>query len=222
MFGISVRRGSQLRERPTLRETGEVPPEEHLDPDPLLCQRLPDLAPLAAREALPHHRAFDVDPEIGEAEVGRERLAHGAVRIALEHERVFTKREHLAFPTPYAAVPEETALTSYELAQRPTDDPSLVLVDVTGELDLTNAHELEERLEALGESNGARLVLDLNRVVFVDSAALHVLFRIARRLGKDRFGLVLEPSAAVARTLAIVGISEVATISETLDSLESS
>ena len=110
-------------------------------------------------------------------------------------------------------------MTSYELAQRATDDPSLVLVDVTGELDLTNAHELEEQLEALTESNGARLVLDLNRVVFVDSAALHVLFRIARRLGKGRFGLVLEPSAAVARTLAIVGISEVATIAETPDAL---
>jgi anti-sigma B factor antagonist len=109
-------------------------------------------------------------------------------------------------------------MTSYELVERTTDDPSLVLVDVTGELDLTNANELEERLEALADSN-RRLVLDLNRVVFVDSAALHVLFRIARRLGKDRFGLVLEPSAAVARTLAIVGISEVAAIAETLDSL---
>jgi anti-anti-sigma factor len=108
-------------------------------------------------------------------------------------------------------------MTSYELAQRPTDDPSLVLIDVTGELDLTNAHELEDHLEALTESNGARLVLDLNRVVFVDSAALHVLFRIARRLGKGGFGLVLEPSAALARTLAIVGISKVATISETPD-----
>ena len=106
-------------------------------------------------------------------------------------------------------------MTSYELAQRPTDDPNLVLVEVTGELDLTNAHEFEERLEALAESNGARLVLDLNRVVFVDSAVLHVLFRIARRLGKSRFELVVEPSAAVARTLAIVGISEVATVSET-------
>jgi|ERR671918_251030 anti-anti-sigma factor len=116
-----------------------------------------------------------------------------------------------------AFLDEEQRMTSYELAQHPTDDPSLVLVDVMGELDLTNAHELEERLEALAESNGARLVLDLNRVVFVDSAALHVLFRIARRLGKNRFGLVLEPSAAVARTLAIVGMSEVATISETPD-----
>jgi anti-anti-sigma factor len=134
----------------------------------------------------------------------------------------FTKPQQPVPPggSPYAAVSRRgERMTSYELAQRPTDDASLVLVDVTGELDLTNSHELEERLEALAESNGARLVLDLNRVVFVDSAALHVLFRIARQLGKDRFGLVLEPSAAVARTLAIVGISEVATISDTADTL---
>jgi len=106
-------------------------------------------------------------------------------------------------------------MTSYELEQRPTDDPSLVHVAVAGELDLTNAHEVEERLEAITAESGVRLVLDLNRVVFIDSAALHVLFRTARRLGKERFTLVLEPTAAVARTLAIVGISEVATLSRT-------
>jgi anti-anti-sigma factor len=110
-------------------------------------------------------------------------------------------------------------MTSYELEQRPTEDHSLVHVDVGGELDLTNAHEVEERLEALTAANGARLVLDLNRVVFIDSAALHVLFRTARRLGKERFALVLEPTAAVARTLEIVGIAEVATLSQTADDL---
>jgi anti-anti-sigma regulatory factor len=51
-------------------------------------------------------------------------------------------------------------------------------------------------------------------VVFIDSAALHVLVRTARKLGRERFGIVLEPGAAVARTLSIVGISEVATISD--------
>jgi anti-anti-sigma factor len=110
-------------------------------------------------------------------------------------------------------------MTSYELQQRPTDDAQVVLVDIMGELDLTNARELEERLEELAAHDGVRLVLDVNRVVFVDSAALHVLFRTARRLGKERFGLVLEPTAAVARTLAIVGISEVATIAESASQL---
>jgi anti-anti-sigma factor len=112
-------------------------------------------------------------------------------------------------------------MTSYELEQRPTEDAQVVLVEVKGELDLTNAHEVEERLEELAAPNGARLVLDFNRVVFIDSAALHVLFRTARRLGKGRFGLVFEPTAPVARTLAIVGISEVATIAESASELAS-
>jgi anti-anti-sigma factor len=123
-------------------------------------------------------------------------------------------------PRPTRNFPGER-MTSYELEQRPTEDAQVVLVEVKGELDLTNAHEVEERLEELTTSNGARLVLDFNRVVFIDSAALHVLFRTARRLGKGRFGLVLEPTAPVARTLAIVGISEVATIAETASELAS-
>jgi anti-anti-sigma factor len=94
-----------------------------------------------------------------------------------------------------------------------------VFVDVSGELDLTNARDVEERLEELAEANGSALVLDLNRLLFVDSAALHVLFRIARRLGKERFGLVFEPTAAVARTLTIVGISEVATVADSPETL---
>jgi anti-sigma B factor antagonist len=110
-------------------------------------------------------------------------------------------------------------VTSYDLVVRPTDDPTLVVVEVEGELDLTNAHEVEERLGALVAGEDAALVLDLNRLLFIDSAALHVLFRTARRLGRDRFGLVLEPGAAVARTLSIVGISQVARVSETPDDL---
>jgi anti-anti-sigma factor len=113
-------------------------------------------------------------------------------------------------------------VTSYALEQRPTDDPSFIHVDVRGELDLTNAAELEERLEALTESNGPGLVLDLNRVVFIDSAALHVLFRTAWRLGRNRFRLVLEPTAPVARTLAIVGIGDVATLSNAVGDVAAS
>jgi anti-anti-sigma factor len=102
-------------------------------------------------------------------------------------------------------------MTSYELERRETDDSSVVLVVVAGELDLTNARELEEQIETLPGENGKSLLIDLNRVVFIDSAALHVLFRTARRLGKDRFGLLYEPTAAVSRTLAIVGLPKVAT-----------
>ncbi len=90
---------------------------------------------------------------------------------------------------------------------------------LAGELDLTNAGELEERLERALSVNGSRLVLDLRRVAFIDSAALHVLFRTARGLGKERFGLVVEPESPISRTLEIVSISEVATIGGSVDDL---
>jgi anti-sigma B factor antagonist len=96
-------------------------------------------------------------------------------------------------------------MTSYELDRRETD--GTIVADVSGELDLTNARHLEERLAELA-ATGERLVLDLNRVTFIDSAALHALFRTARRLGEGRFGIALAPAAALSRTLAIVGMTD--------------
>jgi anti-anti-sigma factor len=105
----------------------------------------------------------------------------------------------------------------YELEIRQSDGSDLYLVELSGELDLTNVPEVERRIEALVVP-GARIVLDLNRVTFLDSAALHLLFRLARRFGgRERFGIVLEPNALVARVLTMVGLDEVARIDATLD-----
>ena len=105
-------------------------------------------------------------------------------------------------------------MTDYELDVRENPAPGVVLVEVSGELDLTNAADFEHRLdEASGGAQG--LVLDLNRVSFIDSAALHVLFRVVGRVGFDRFGIVLEPSATIVRTLGIVGLDDAARIRPT-------
>lgn len=110
-------------------------------------------------------------------------------------------------------------MSSYELERQEIDDPRKILVSVGGELDLTNADQFEERLEALVAPNESSLLLDLRRVAFIDSAALHVLFRIARRLGKDRFGLVIERESTISRTLEIVGVPEVSTVGGSVDEL---
>ena len=110
-------------------------------------------------------------------------------------------------------------MTSFEVEPGTADDPQVVVLALTGELDLTNASELEERLERALTANGSRLVLDLRRLAFVDSAALHVLFRTARSLGKERFGLVVEPQSAIARVFEIVSISEMARVGDSIDDL---
>jgi len=105
-------------------------------------------------------------------------------------------------------------MPAFELDPQETDDPDVVHVCLSGELDLTNARELEDRVAELAAEERSLVVLDLNRVVFIDSAALHVLFRTART---GRIGIVLSPTAPIARTVAIVGLSGAAVVAESVD-----
>jgi anti-anti-sigma factor len=104
----------------------------------------------------------------------------------------------------------------FELEQQETEDPNVLHVGVAGELDLTNARELEDRIDELSTTNVSALVLDLNRVVFIDSAALHVLFRTARR---HRIGIVLASTAPIARTVEIVGLAGATVVGESVDAV---
>src|ERR1700722_15610111 len=54
------------------------------------------------------------------------------------------------------------------------------IVEVTGDIDLTTVAELRERLFALADG-GQSLIVDLNRVTFIDSTGLGVLIGTARR-----------------------------------------
>jgi anti-anti-sigma factor len=104
-------------------------------------------------------------------------------------------------------------VTTYDLKHVESDDPEIAVVALSGELDLTIAGELAERLDELAAVPD--LVLDLNGVVFVDSAALHRLFRLARERGS--LALVLEPTSPIATTLAIVELGRVAPITATVE-----
>jgi anti-anti-sigma factor len=108
------------------------------------------------------------------------------------------------------------AVKSYELEIRKSERDGVAVVALAGELDLTNAAEVERRLEEAATDRG--LIVDLNGVTFLDSAALHMLFRVARRPGAP-LGIVLEPSAVVSRTLGIVGLDDVAVVRPTIDEL---
>lgn len=109
-------------------------------------------------------------------------------------------------------------MSAYDLELEETVAPD-VAVSLSGELDLTNARELEERL-CTAAPPGSLLVVDLNRLVFIDSAALHVLFKVARHVRPGSLVLVLEPDAPVARTLEIVGMRDAARILASREQLE--
>jgi anti-anti-sigma factor len=94
------------------------------------------------------------------------------------------------------------SVAAFELEHVQDGGPEVAVVAVAGELDLSNADDFVEQLDAAAA--GRPLVVDLNRVLFIDSAALHRLFVVARESGVARLALVAEANAPVARTLEIV------------------
>jgi anti-sigma B factor antagonist len=56
----------------------------------------------------------------------------------------------------------------------------VVIAAATGEIDLSTVSQLRERLFELADSGGT-LIVDLNRVTFIDSAGLGALVSAARR-----------------------------------------
>jgi anti-sigma B factor antagonist len=92
-----------------------------------------------------------------------------------------------------------------------------VVVTLAGELDLYNAHELREALVAECERGPDRLVVDLSRVVFVDSTALGVLIEARTKLANRRAFLLAAPAVATRRALEISGLDRHFGIHETLE-----
>lgn len=82
----------------------------------------------------------------------------------------------------------------------------VVVVVVKGEVDLSAAAHFEESLARAQESEAPAIVIDLDRVSFMDSAGVHVLlqFSISER---NRNRLALTPgSPQVRRLLEITGV----------------
>ena len=105
-------------------------------------------------------------------------------------------------------------VTTFDVELTETELTDVTVAALVGELDLTVASELTERLEE-STAEASALVIDLNRVHFIDSAALHCLFRLAR--DHDSLAFVLEPTSPIATTLAIVELGRAAPLRATLD-----
>jgi anti-sigma B factor antagonist len=92
------------------------------------------------------------------------------------------------------------------------------VLSVQGEVDVSTAPELRERLLALAENDETVAVVDLSAVSFVDSTALGVLVSGVKRLrsaGGDLRLVVTEPR--IAKVFEITGLTDVFKIYATAD-----
>lgn len=92
------------------------------------------------------------------------------------------------------------------------------VVAVTGEVDLSNADEVDERLAAAIPVTATHVVLDLTATTYVDSSAIAVLFRVAERCGYHRqeLRLVAPPAGKIRLVLELTRVHDVIPVDDAL------
>jgi anti-anti-sigma factor len=95
-----------------------------------------------------------------------------------------------------------------------------VVAHLTGEVDMNNAGYVGEELRSSVPNDATALVVDLSTTSYIDSAAIGLLFELARRLGRRRqaLRLVVPQTSPLVRVLEITEINSTAPIYETVDS----
>jgi anti-anti-sigma factor len=107
-----------------------------------------------------------------------------------------------------------------QLAQLHVDDTRGVTVaTVDGEIDLSNATELEMAISHAVANEAVGLVIDLGRVDYLDSSGVTLLFNLARRVARrqQRFAVVVPAEAHVAEILSLSGADQALPLHESLD-----
>lgn len=102
-----------------------------------------------------------------------------------------------------------------DLSIKTTTDAGASTVTVTGEIDVSNANELREALDAVLGQTPAGISVDLAQVAYIDSTGIGVLVGSAHKAqDSGRVFQVLNPQANVLRILGLLGVDEVLGLKE--------
>ena len=96
------------------------------------------------------------------------------------------------------------------------NEGGVVIAAITGEIDISTVARLRERLYELAD-NGGTLIVDLNRVEFIDSTGLGALVGTARRIaehGGSLYAVCAQPQPR--RLLWVTGVDKRIPLSATV------
>jgi anti-sigma B factor antagonist len=106
-----------------------------------------------------------------------------------------------------------------ELATLQTEhDGARFVVHVAGEVDISNAQDLEARIERAVPKEVVVLMLDLSGTRYLDSSGVALLLRLSERLQSRRIALrvVVPPGNPVRSVLELTGLSRLLALDEEL------
>ena len=89
-----------------------------------------------------------------------------------------------------------------------TDDGDAVVLALSGELDVISAPELAEQLDALAADASPRVLLELSRLTFVDSAGVSVLVKARHEAEANGRRLILRGATEqVHQVFSVLGLA---------------
>ena len=93
-----------------------------------------------------------------------------------------------------------------------------LLASVSGEIDLSNAQSVRERLLGAVPNSASGLVLDLSRTEYLDSSGVRLIFELADRMRSrgQSLAIVVPPDSFVERVLVLTEVHRVVPISATV------
>ncbi len=100
----------------------------------------------------------------------------------------------------------------------------ITVASLNGDIDLSNAAELQEELLRSVNSDSRGLLVDLTAVRYVDSAGVRTFFDIARELDVSRqvLGIVVPLQSPIRRLVKLTCLDEVAVVGATVEECISS
>jgi anti-sigma B factor antagonist len=102
-----------------------------------------------------------------------------------------------------AALEDEEARGAVEMSR---DASGASIVELVGEIDISNADALGRTLDRLVDAQTKVLVFDLTKLEFMDSSGIAMLLRAAARAGTVE---VRNPSSVVRRIIECTGLADV-------------
>ena len=98
-------------------------------------------------------------------------------------------------------------------------DGGTVVARLTGEIDMTNASYIGEELTGAVPNEALGLVVDLSGTRYLDSAAIELLFELARKLSRRRqeLKLAMPKASPLRRVLALTDVESAASIHDSVE-----
>jgi anti-anti-sigma factor len=89
-----------------------------------------------------------------------------------------------------------------------TPHDGVIVVRVTGEVDMSNASDLRGAIIEATPNDALGVVLDLTSVDYIDSAGIHLLYRLGDNLRArgQTLRVVIPPSSPASDTLRLAGV----------------